>query len=368
MRVTKRRLAWLLALFAALSLIGAACGGDDDTASSSSTTEGAVEGADIDYASLTGTINGTGASFPDVFYQKAKTEFAKVATGLTVNYTKSGSGAGKQDLSNQVVQFAGSDSLVKDEEKVGFKGGPFLYFPTVAAPITVSYNVGGVEELNLTAETLAKIFQAQITTWNDPAIAADNDGVDLPSTAITVVHRSDASGTTSNFTKYLTAAAEGTWTLGSGDTVNWAASTQGAEKNSGVASLIKSTDGAIGYVDLADAVNADLSLASIQNVDGEFVAPTLDAASAALDGAEVADDLTYNPLNAAGAESYPITAPTWILVYTQQPDEATANAVKGWLNFILTDGQELANSVGYAALPATLATKAIAQLDTITVG
>jgi phosphate transport system substrate-binding protein len=155
------------------------------------------------------------------------------------------------------------------------------------------------------------------------------------------------------------------WTLESGDTVSWPASTQGAEKNSGVASLIKTTDGSIGYVDLADSVNASLKTASIKNKAGKFVAPTLDGASAALSGADVKADLTYDPLNAAGDTSYPITSPTWIIVYKKQADAAMAEALKGWLNFILTDGQGFAKTVGYAQLPSALAQKAIDQLSQI---
>ncbi|HEV3225513.1 MAG TPA: substrate-binding domain-containing protein [Acidimicrobiales bacterium] len=156
------------------------------------------------------------------------------------------------------------------------------------------------------------------------------------------------------------------WKLDSGDTVQWPASTQGAEKNSGVASLIKSTDGAVGYVDLADAVNANLKLASIKNSAGKFVDPTLDGASAALSGATVNADLTYDPLNASGDAAYPITSPTWIIVYQKQTDAATAAALKGWLNFILTDGQGFAKTVGFAQLPSALAQKAIDQLSQIT--
>src|SRR5206468_12884190 len=138
--------------------------------------------------------------------------------------------------------------------------------------------------------------------------------------------------------------------------------------NSGVASLIKTTDGAIGYVDLADAVNADLKFAAVKNYNGKFVDPTLDGASAALAGVTPSNDLTYDPINAAGDAAYPITSPTWIIVYASQPDKATADALKGFLNFILTDEQKVANSVGYASLPASLVTKAIAQLDQIKVG
>jgi phosphate transport system substrate-binding protein len=366
MHKTKR--VWAATALVAMAVIAAACSSNSSktSTSNSSSTGSSASGASIDYTKLAGTLNGSGSSFQDAFNQKAKAEFAKKASGVTVNYTKSGSGAGKTDLQNQVVQFAGTDSLIADADKAKFKGGDVLYFPTVGAPITVSFNVSGVDKLSLSADTLAGIFQGDIKTWNDPKIAADNPGATLPSTAIAVVHRSDGSGTTSNFTKFLKKASPTVWKLDSGDTVNWPATTQGAEKNSGVASLIKSTDGAVGYVDLADAVNADLKLASVKNSAGKFVEPTLDGASAALAGATVNADLTYDPINASGDSSYPITSPTWIILYKKQSDAATAEALKGWLNFILTDGQGLAKGVGYAPLPTDLAQKAITQLSQIT--
>ena len=365
-----RKIVLLLGLLSVFSL-AAACSSDKaatTTASSSgASASSAVSGLSIDYAKLTGTLNGSGSSFQDVFDQKVITDFKAKAGGVSVTYTKSGSGAGKQDLQNGVVQFAGTDSLIKDEDKAKFKG-EVLYFPTVAAPITVSFNLSGVSKLQLSADTLAGIFSAQITTWNDAKIAADNAGVTLPATAITVVHRSDGSGTTSNFTKFLKKASPTVWTLDSGDTVNWPASTQGAEKNSGVAAAVKAANGAIGYVDLADAANAGLSTALVKNAAGKFVEPKLPGASAALAGGTVKDDLTYDPINAAGEAAYPITSPTWIIVYANQPDQATADAMKGFLNFILTEGQKVANSVGYASLPTDLATKAIAQIDKIKIG
>lgn len=363
----RTRTTWALVLVAALAVISAACSDDDTTAATSTGSSGgaAPSGDSIDYSKLTGTLTGTGASFPDPYYQKAKAEFAKKATGVTLNYTKSGSSAGKQDLANQVVQFAGTDSTIKDADKPTFKGGEVLYFPTVAGPITVSFNLSGVDKLQLSPDVLAGIMQGDITTWSDPKIAADNSGTTLPSSTIAVVHRTDGSGTTNNFTKFLKAASPSVWKLDAGDTVSWPAATQGAEKNSGVASLIQTTDGSIGYVDLADAVNADLKFAAIKNKAGKFVEPTLDGASAALEGATVNADLTYDPINAGGDASYPITSPTWIIVYKTQTDAAVTSALKGWLNFILTDGQRFAKSVGYAALPSGLADKAIAQLSQI---
>src|SRR4051812_13827715 len=230
MRRTRKTFA--LGLMVAMTDIAAACSSSDDNKgvtadTGSSPTSSSAQGANSDYSKLTGTRNGSGSSFQDAFEQKAKAEFGKVASGVTVSYTKSGSGAGKTDLANQVVQYAGTDSLIKDADKATFKGGDVLYFPIVAGPITVSYNLSGVDELKLSADTLAGIFQGEITTWNDAKIAADNSGASLPSTRIVVVHRTDGSGTTSNFTKFLKVAAPSVWKLDSGDTVNWPASTQG---------------------------------------------------------------------------------------------------------------------------------------------
>ena len=169
MRSWKRTIAVLMA--ATIVLVAAACGDDNnDSSSGSGATTTTAAGANVDYKSLSGTLNGSGSSFQDAFQQKAKTEFKTVAPDVTVNYTKSGSTAGKQDLANQVVQFAGTDSTIKPEQLPTFKGGTVLYFPIVGAPITVSYNVNGVDKLQLSGDTLAGIFSAQIKTWNDPKI------------------------------------------------------------------------------------------------------------------------------------------------------------------------------------------------------
>jgi phosphate transport system substrate-binding protein len=344
---------------AALALAG--CGSNDDDGGTGTGT-GNGSGANA-YANLSGELKASGASFPAAFYQEAIAEFKGVASGLTVTYNSVGSGQGKKDFGANLVDFAGSDSTVKDTD--GVAADAFLYVPTVAAPITVSYNLSGVDKLQLSPDTLAKIFQTDIKKWNDPAIAADNPGVTLPATAITVAHRADGSGTTNNFTKYLKAAAPNVWKLDSGDTVNWPASTQGAQKNTGVAQLIKQADGAIGYVDFSDAKETGLKFAAIKNKDGQYVAASLDGATAALQGATVKDDLTYDPLNAAGATAYPITAPTYILVRTQYADAAKKDAVKGFVTYILNEGQELAPEVDYAPLPAELKTKALAQLNKI---
>jgi phosphate transport system substrate-binding protein len=358
---TNPRVLRLLAVLLAFALLGAACGGGGAADGDGGDDAGAAK-----EPALEATLNASGATFPQAFYEEVIAAYQEVQPGVTINYGGGGSGKGRQELQDQVVDFAGSDGLVKDEDRPKFKG-EFLYIPTVSAPITVSYNLSRVKDLQLDAEALAKIFQRQITTWDDPAIAALNGSAKLPSTAITVVHRSDGSGTTENFTKYLTAAAPSTWTLKSGSTVEWPAETQAGNGNSGVASTVKSTPGAIGYVDLSDAKASGLAFAKLKNAAGKFVAPTVAATSAALEGATVNDDLSYNPLNAPGDKAYPIAAPTWLLVYVNQTDPAKADAFKSFVRFLLTDGQDLAGDVDYAPLPDALREKALAQLDKITV-
>jgi phosphate transport system substrate-binding protein len=237
----------------------------------------------------------------------------------------------------------------------------------VAAPITISYNLPAVKELKLSAETLGGIFQGDIKKWNDPKIAADNTGATLPDTAIVIVHRADGSGTTNNFTKYLVKAAGAAWKLGSGDTVAWPDS-QAGQKNTGVAQVITSTAGAIGYVDLADAIATKQVFAAIKNKSGSFVKPTLDGASAAVAGATVNADLSYDPLDATGAAAYPITAPTYILVHPAYADAVKGKAVVGFVTYVLNEGQKLAKDVNFAKLPDAIRDKALAQLKTVKVG
>ena len=376
----RKGLVWLLALLATFSLVTTACGSDKKDSTDKSTTTAAAGDSTTTTAAaaidgldkLTGRLDGQGSSFQDTFEQKVLTDFSadvKDAGGsATVTYTKTGSSDGKKALAESTVGFAGSDSAIKDEEKASFGSRKILYFPIVGGPISVAYNLKGVDKLNLSADTIAKIFQAEITSWDDAAIKAENPEASLPATKITVVHRSDGSGTTSNFTKYLKAAAPSTWKLDAGETVNWPANTQGVEKSSGVTGTIAKTDGAIGYADLADAAKENLAVASVKDAAGDFVAPTPDAASKALESADVADDLTYNPLNAKGAGAYPITSPTWILVDAAQKDQASADLLTAYLRYILTTGQAQAKSLLYAPLPSSLAEKAIAQLDQIKVG
>ena len=353
--MNRKMLSRLVLVGVALAVL-AGCG------SNSGDNGGTSGGDNANGSNLSGELKASGASFPDAYYQEVISAFKEKAPDVTVTYNAVGSGTGKKEFGQGLTDFAGTDSTVKPDD--GVPAGSFVYVPTVAGPITVSYNLSGVDKLQLSPDTLADIFQAKITKWNDPAIAKDNQGVSLPATPITVAHRSDGSGTTNNFTKYLTAAAPSSWKLGSGDTVAWPSGTQGAEKNTGVAQIIKQTDGAVGYVDYSDALETKLTLAAIKNKDGQFVAPSLEGATAAVEGATVKDDLTYDPLNAAGADAYPITAPTYLLLKTKY-DADKANLVKEYVRYVLTDGQPIAKDVNFASLPSGLQQKALAQLDKV---
>jgi phosphate transport system substrate-binding protein len=384
----------------AITLVAAACSSDSDTKSTDAPTttaapettaaETTVAGGDttvatdapttteavttdttpaVDYAALQGSLVASGATFPKSFYDEAIANFADIAPDMTIEYGGGGSGKGRSDLQEQVVDFAGTDGVVKAEDVAKYKGGEFVYVPTVVAPITLSYNLPGVDKLQLSPATISGIFQTTITTWNDPLIAADNPGVTLPDTAIVVAHRADGSGTTENFSKFLNAAvgpdAGGDWALGAGSELEWPAGTQAGDGNSGVAQIVASTEGAIGYVDLSDAKANNLVFAAVQNKAGNYVEPTLEATSAAAAGAKINDDLTYFVGWADGDDAYPIAAQTWIIAYTKQSDPAKAEAIRGFLTYLLTEGQDLAPSIDYAPLPADLREKALANVAKI---
>jgi phosphate transport system substrate-binding protein len=357
--VLKRPLIILLPL----ALLAGACGGDDDDSASTDSSTITADGADL--SDLRGTLNGSGSSFQNNLELAAIDAFTVDASGVTINYNSVGSGQGKTDLANQVTDFAGSDSLVKDEDRTTFKGGDFLYVPIAGGPVTVSYNLKAVDALQLSAGTLAGIMQGDITTWDADEIEADNPDADLPSTRITIAHRSDGSGTTSAFTTYLDKASGGVWKLGAGDTVEWPANSQGGEKNTGVAQIIQQTDGAIGYVDFSDADAVGLTFAAIENRAGEYVEASLEGASAAFEGATVSDDLTVDALDADGADAYPITTATYVIVYKSQTDAEKGAALVAYLKYLLTDGQELAADEGYARLSDDLDSKALDQVDAI---
>jgi len=329
------------------------------TACSSSSTTGGGSGS-----GLTGTLNGSGSSFQLIFQQTAIQNFKSIEPGMTINYGGGGSGKGRTDLASGVVQFAGSDSPIPSAEVANFKGKTVLYFPVVIGPITVSYNVSGVSSLKLDGPVIADIFQGNIKKWNDPKIAALNSGVKLPSTPIVIARRSDSSGTTANFSQFLVDSAPN-WKLGSSSTISWPATSQGGSGNGGVAQIVKSTPGAIGYVDYADAKAAGLTYASVKNKDGNFVAPSIQSATTAADNATINPDLTFSAIWAPGAQSYPITYQSWDLVFQKQSSTNTTKMLKAYLGYLLGDGQKLLTGLNYAPLPTSLDEKAKAQLSKI---
>jgi len=339
------------AALAAMALSLSAC--------SSSTTNGGSSGS-----GLSGTLNGSGSSFQLIFQQTAIQNFKSIEPGVSVNYGGGGSGKGRTDLASGVVQFAGSDSPIPSAEVANFKGKTVLYFPVVIGPITVSYNLSGVSSLKLDAPVIADLFQGNIKKWNDPKIAALNPGVKLPSTTVVIARRSDSSGTTQNFSQFLVDAAPN-WKLGTSSTISWPATSQGGSGNGGVAQIIKSTPGAVGYVDYADAKAAALTFASVKNKDGNFVAPSIQTATTAADNATIKPDLTFSAIWAPGAQSYPVTYQSWDLVFEKQSSSNTTKMLKAYLGYLLGDGQKLLPGLNYAPLPASLDQKAKAQLSKI---
>ena len=316
-------------------------------------------------SSRTVTLNASGATFQQAAQEVAIEAFQQAHRHIKINYGAGGSGKGRQDFADQVVDFACSDAPYEAADLGKLKGGELFYIPNVLGAITVSYNAD-VDELRLSPDTIAKIFAREIKTWNDPAIAADNAGTKLPDTAIVVARRSDGSGTTENFTKFL-AGASPVWKLKSGSTVEWPADTQAGNGNGGVAQIVKSTKGAIGYVDLSDAKASSLKWAAVQNAAGKFVEPTPEAVSAAADGIEVEDNLIFSALGAKGDAAYPITAQSWCMAYAKQADQAKGAAVKAYLTFLVTDAQQLLPEIDFAPIPKALQTRALAQIEKIQV-
>jgi phosphate transport system substrate-binding protein len=323
---------------------------------------GAVSGA----ASLTGTLTASGSTFQVTLLHQAISAFKSVQPGVTIHYAGGGSGKGRADLAAGIDNFAGSDTApIPASEVADFHGKTVLYFPVVIGPITVSYNLPGVSKLRLSGPIIAGIFQGSITKWSDPAIAADNPGVKLPGTAITIVHRSDSSGTTQNFTQFLVDAAPHVWHLGSASMIRWPAHSQAVAGNDGVASIVKTTPGAIGYVDLAHAKQGGLTYALVKNMAGRYIVPSAESASAAASRVSVKPDLTFSAIWAPGATSYPITYQSWDLVYRHQPNATDAKMLLAWLGYLLGDGQNLLVGLNYAPLPSSIDQMAVDQLSKI---
>lgn len=323
---------------------------------------------------LSGEIAGGGSSAQDAAQQAWRAAFQGENSGVTITYDPVGSGAGRESFESGAFLFAGSDSYITDDEGELSKakdqcGADPIEVPAYISPIAVVFNLSGVDSLNLSAKTIANIFNGTITKWNDPAIAADNDGVDLPDTTITPVHRSDDSGTTDNFTDYLSKAGEGAWADEASDT--WPLKGgEAAEGTSGVIAAVKGGDGTIGYADESQA--GGLGQIALK-VGSEFNAPSAEGAAKVLevsDPADTASDtmLAYD-IDRTTTESgaYPLILTSYLLACPTYDDANTADIVKGFLTYIVSsDGQQAAaDAAGSAPLPDSLSQKATDVLSKI---
>jgi phosphate transport system substrate-binding protein len=349
----------------------AACGSSKKSSETSSTASSTPASSSSKTAtappSNSGTISGAGSTFAAPVYE----QWASSQQGLTVNYQAVGSGAGITALEGKVVDFGASDPPLKPEEEteVAKNGSPAVQVPMFLGAITVSYNLSGVKSgLKLDGKTLGEIFMGKLKTWNDAEIKALNPGVTLPSTPITVVHRSDSSGTTAGFTGFLAAVDPAFKSkVGEGKEVPWPTGT-GAKGNAGVAGAVKQTEGAVGYVEQAYALQNNFTYASIQNKAGKFIAPTLASTSAAGEGVEIPANLGIKVINSPAPTAYPITSQTFIIVNkdlckagTPGGEEAAKNVVK-FITYGLGQGQSILSQADYAKLPAPILSRSKAAV------
>jgi phosphate transport system substrate-binding protein len=354
---TRKVVASLAAIVAAFGI--AACG---SSKKSSSTSTGGV-------SVPAGTINGAGSTLAAPVYQQWGANLK--SSGITLNYAAVGSGAGVTQWTSGTADFAGSDPSLQPADKAAAqkKGSP-VQIPTVLGAITISYNVSGLSKgLKLDGKTAADIFLGKVKTWNDPEIKALNPGTTLPSKPIQVVHRSDSSGTTKGFTTFLSDYSP-TWKskVGADKTVKWPTGT-GAKGNSGVAAAVKQSDGAVGYVEEAYALQNNFTFADVKNKSGKFVTPSLASTTAAADGITVPPDLGYSAINSPSPTAYPIASQTFIDVFKDMCKagikQDTAKRIVAFINYGLGGGQDVAKQLSYAPLPASLLSKSKDAVKTL---
>jgi len=317
------------------------------------------------------TITGAGASFPYPMYSKWFDEYHKKDTNIEINYQSIGSGGGIKQVTEGTVDFGASDGPMNDDQLKAFQdkhGFAILHFPTVLGAVVPTYNIPGVtKDLNFTPEALSGIFLGKITKWNDPAIAGANQGVNLPANDIVVVHRSDGSGTSYIWTDYLSKISD-EWKskVGKGASVNWPAGL-GGKGNEGVAGLVKQTSNAFGYVELIYAIQNKMPYGAVKNSSGAFIKADLAGVTAAAAGAakSMPDDFRVSITDAPGKAAYPISSFTWLLIPAKFSDGAKRDALKGFVKWMLADGQNYAESLSYAKLPKEVVAKEVKALDGI---
>lgn len=316
-------------------------------------------------------LTGAGATFPYPVYSKWFDAFYR-STGHQVNYQSIGSGAGVKQFVEGTVDFGATDGPMTDAEIAAF-GGKVLHLPTVLGADVVTWNLPSLDstQLRFDGALLADVFLGKVTKWDDARIAALNPGVALPDLDILVVHRSDGSGTTYIWTDYLSAiSTEWATTVGRGKSVNWPTGI-GAKGNEGVTQQVKQVEGAIGYVELVYAMANDMPYGAIRNKAGVFVAPTLESVSAAAAGTPMGTDTDFRVsiVDAEGAEAYPVSSFTWLLVHPDMADAAKARAIRDFLRWMTTgEAAAMAAELHYAPLPAPVAELVAARVGALTAG
>jgi phosphate transport system substrate-binding protein len=312
-------------------------------------------------------INGAGATFPNPIYSKWFSEYNKLHPNVQINYQSIGSGGGIRQLTAQTVFFGATDGPMTNDQ-IFAAGSPVLHVPTVLGGVVPVYNIPGVRgELRFTGKLLADIFLGKITRWNDAAIHAENPNGELPDMEITVVHRSDGSGTSYIWCDYL-AKVSPEWkkSVGVATSVKWPAGV-GGKGNEGVAELVKQSPGAIGYVELIYALQNKIAYGAVQNAAGEFVRASTESVSNAAAAAAKAmpQDFRVSITNAPGHDVYPISSFTWLLFYTSPKDRVRARMMVDFTRWALTDGQRYASDLGYAPLPKEVVALELAALSRI---
>jgi phosphate transport system substrate-binding protein len=299
-------------------------------------------------------LTGSGATFPFPIYSTWFKQYNQAHKDVQINYQGKGSGAGIKDFINHTVDFAGSDAAMTDEEIAQVKEGVQL-LPMTAGSIVIAYNLPGISQpVKLSREVYPKIFMSQIKKWNDPLIAKDNPGVELPDLEITVVRRADSSGTTFVFTKHLSAISE-EWSKGPGfgTTVKWPDSDKivAAPKNDGVTATIRQTPGGIGYIEYGYAILTKVPTALLENKAGKYVAATPQSGAASLSKVQLPEDMRAWLPDPDGDESYPIVTYTWMMFYKKYEDPKKAETSRNVIEYCLTEGQKVSEKLGYIPLP-----------------
>jgi phosphate transport system substrate-binding protein len=316
-----------------------------------------------------GKLTGAGATFPEPFYSKAFYAYNQKYPSVTVNYQPIGSGGGIQQFTQGTLDFGASDVPMNDKE-ITAAGGPdtLVQIPTALADAAIAYNVTGVDKLQLDGPTLADIFLAKIKTWNDPALKALNPGVNLPAKSITVVHRSDGSGTTYMFTDYLSKLSDEWKTkVGTAKSVSWPTGV-GASGNQAVASGVQQTDGSVGYVELAYVLQANMKQAYVKNKAGKFLQASAQGATDAAAKATGISPTNFSIVNQPGDTSYPISTFSWVILRKDQKDATKGKAVVNLFKWLVGDGQAQGKDLQYAPLPKEVADSSVASLKTVVAG